>query len=509
MEKKSTEIFTEGAFGGGYTEVVNDKGLSIGTTLQAGKYTVEHVIGAGGFGITYYVRHNALGSHFAMKEFFINGYSTRQTEHTTIALQGLDKAVYDKYLQKFIEEAQTLARLNHPNIVKIVDVFQENNTAYIVMPFVEGQTLQQIVAGRGRLNYETALDYITQLSEAVDYIHQRDILHRDIKPENIIITPLNKAILIDFGSAREFIQDKTQSHTTILTHGYAPLEQYSPSSRKGSYTDIYSLGAVFYFALTGKKPMDATMRTMQAMPEPKTLVPNIPDAANYVIMKAMQLQPELRYQRIGEFVGELLNRRKTREKKKKKKSKFIWIFVIILLLIGGGLGYVKYQQERLVQERIEKEKANERVKEKIRQERLAQIERREEKRRKEKERAERDRQEELQRIEKIEKIKKFEEAKKNGKLYKHGTIIRKREIGPKGGFFVEAVGDDTGWTVPGYSYVTFLQSDDNWEQSSMVYTRDFRGEKTWTGYYYVQWYSPWGMLKKGFVRLNDYGLGIP
>ncbi|GHT04262.1 hypothetical protein AGMMS49525_10440 [Bacteroidia bacterium] len=339
MEKKSTEIFTEGAFAGGYTEVVNDKGLSFGTTLQAGKYTVERVIGAGGFGITYYVRHNALGSHFAMKEFFINGYSTRQTEHTTIALQGLDKVVYDKYLQKFIEEAQTLARLNHPNIVKIVDVFQENNTAYIVMPFVEGQTLQQIVAERGRLNYETALDYITQLSEAVDYIHQRDILHRDIKPDDIIITPLNKAILIDFGLAREFIQDKTQSHTTILSHGYAPLEQYSTSSRKGSYTDIYSLGAVFYFALTGKKPMDATMRTMETMPEPKALAPNIPEAANRTIVKAMQLKPELRHQRVGEFVGDLDSKKKQKKIKKKRKGfiKNLVLFLVGLALVGGVL----------------------------------------------------------------------------------------------------------------------------------------------------------------------------
>ena len=176
----------------------------------------------------------------------------RNSVQKTVMLQGIDPAVYEKYRQKFIEEAQILARLDHQNIVKVTDIFQENNTAYIVMPFIEGQTLQQLVTQKGRLEYETAVNYIAQLSEAVDYIHQRDILHRDFKPDNIIITPADKTILIDFGSAREFIHDKTQQHTSIFTQGYAPLEQYSTSSKKGSYSDIYSLGATFYFALTGQ-----------------------------------------------------------------------------------------------------------------------------------------------------------------------------------------------------------------------------------------------------------------
>jgi len=286
---------------------MENKELSIGTTLQSGKYTIKRTIGIGGFGITYYVRHNVLGQYFAVKEFFINGYCVRNTKNSNVQPQGMSDVIYAKYLQKFIEEAQTLARLDHPNIVKITDVFQEKNTAFIVMPFLEGKTLQQLVEQKGRLGYETAVNYIAQLSDAVDYIHQHNILHRDIKPDNIIITPDNKAVLIDFGSAREFIHDKTQQQTAIYTQGYAPLEQYSSNSRKGSYSDIYSLGAVFYFALTGQKPMDATVRTMETMPEPKTLLPSIPNVANRTIMKAMQLNPENRYQKINEFMGDLLN----------------------------------------------------------------------------------------------------------------------------------------------------------------------------------------------------------
>jgi len=286
------------------------KELINGTTLKSGKYTIERVIGAGGFGITYYARHNGLGHYFAIKEFFISAYCMRNSVQKTVMLQGIDPAVYDKYRQKFIEEAQILARLDHQNIVKVTDIFQENNTAYIVMPFIEGQILQQLATQKGRLDYETAVNYIAQLSEAVDYIHHRDILHRDIKPDNIIIIPSDKAILIDFGSAREFIHDKTQQHTSIFTQGYAPLEQYSTNSKKGSYSDIYSLGATFYFALTGQKPMDAATRTMESMPAPKALVSSIPDEANRTIMKALSLKPENRQQRISEFMDDLLNTEK-------------------------------------------------------------------------------------------------------------------------------------------------------------------------------------------------------
>jgi serine/threonine protein kinase len=177
------------------------------------------------------------------------------------------------------------------------------------MPFIKGETLQHLVKRTGRLGYETAVNYIAQIAEATAYLHQRNILHRDIKPDNIIIKPDHKAVLIDFGSAREFIHDRIQNQTVILTAGYAPLEQYSSLSRKGSYSDIYSLGAVFYFALTGVKPMDATIRTQETMPEPRYLIPHLPGAANRTIMKSMQLKPEARHQSANDFLNDLLNRK--------------------------------------------------------------------------------------------------------------------------------------------------------------------------------------------------------
>ena len=312
------------------------KELAVGKTLNGGKYIIESVLGVGGFGITYYALHTVLNRYCAIKEFFISGYCLRSTQTCKIFLQGISVTDYNNFKQKFLEEARTLAKLDHPSIVKVIDMFDENDTSYIVMPFIEGPTLQQLVDQEGKLGYEVAVNYIAQLTNAIGYIHDRNILHRDIKPDNIIITPEYQVVLIDFGSAREFVHDKTQSHTAILTKGYAPLEQYSNIGKKGSYSDIYSLGAVFYFALTGRKPIDAAARTMEKMLEPKAFNPEIPDEANDTIMKAMQLKPEDRYMTVAKFMDDLLLRKAA----KARNNKLLFFGLTAVMLVIAFIFYL-------------------------------------------------------------------------------------------------------------------------------------------------------------------------
>ena len=326
--------------------------LQSGTTLNNGKYIIEKKIGAGGFGITYKAIQSGLNRTVCIKEYFLSGKCGRNSQAKTVFLQDISEEIYEKYRIAFVKEAQILASLNHPNIVDIIDIFDENNTSYMVMPFIEGTPLQKIIENNGKLQYADAINYIAQITSAIDFIHKQHILHRDIKPDNIMITHDYKAILIDFGNARQFEQDQVKAHTSIYTRGYAPPEQYSPNTRKGSYTDIYALGATLYFVLTGVEPIDSAIRTIDILKEPKEYNPNIPEEVNRTIMKAMELKPEKRHQTIKEFMDDMLNIKPSEIKEepkptatqntpkqeepkptvKKKGSKW-WVILLLLFLI--------------------------------------------------------------------------------------------------------------------------------------------------------------------------------
>ena len=173
--------------------------LQPGTTLNNGKYVIENKIGEGGFGITYKAVQIGLNRIVCIKEYFPAGKCNRNVSSKTVFPQGMTTELYDKYRSAFVNEAKMLAKMRHPNIVEVIDVFDENNTSYMVMEFIIGENIQKIVENEGPMSYDIAINYIGQITNAIDFLHKQHILHRDIKPENIMITSEYKAILIDFG----------------------------------------------------------------------------------------------------------------------------------------------------------------------------------------------------------------------------------------------------------------------------------------------------------------------
>src|SRR5271166_3295244 len=205
--------------------------LPVGTSLQGGLYSIGKVLGQGGFGITYLGSDSGLKRAVAIKEFFpqVQGCSR---DGATVQPGGMiTQLEYRQEKDKFLTEGQRLAQFQHPSIVKVFSLFEENNTAYMVMEFLRGKTLLDIVEEDGRLEERDAVAYIVQIAEALAVVHQGNMIHRDIKPENIMVAADNRAVLVDFGTAREFAAGKTRKMTTMLTPGYAPLEQYGQHAR--------------------------------------------------------------------------------------------------------------------------------------------------------------------------------------------------------------------------------------------------------------------------------------
>jgi serine/threonine protein kinase len=243
-----------------------------------------------------------LEQEVCIKELFISGNSTRGA-NMTVQSQGNSSFSFQEFVDRFLQEARQLARFQHPNIVRVIDIFQENNTAYTVMEFVNGETLKQRVQRTGALEEKEAMQLINQLLDAVEAVHAKGMLHRDIKPENILISPEGRVVLIDFGSAREFAEGKTTHQTAMITPGYAPPEQYSERAKRGPFTDIYALGATLYFLLTGEKPIASTDRSFEELPAPHQLNPKVSSQVSSAVLLAMEMKPENRFQDIAEMKG--------------------------------------------------------------------------------------------------------------------------------------------------------------------------------------------------------------
>ena len=225
-------------------------------------YVLNHILGQGGFGITYSGYDKNLNREVAIKEYFPQQYATRDTTGKVIPVPGDDTEIFNWGLKRFIEEAQTLARFTHPHIVRVYSVFEDNGTAYMIMERENGVNIYEAFRKNMLPDEETLLRVIFQLLDGLEHVHAAGFIHRDIKPDNILIREDLTPVLIDFGSARIAIGNETQNLTSVVTRVYAPLEQYASqgTSKQGPWTDIYSLGATLYRLLTGSLPMDALHR---------------------------------------------------------------------------------------------------------------------------------------------------------------------------------------------------------------------------------------------------------
>ena len=295
--------------------------LSSGHLLY-NRYSIQQTLGQGGFGITYLAYDQKLEQEVCIKELFISGNSTRGA-NMTVQSQGNSSFSFQEFVDRFLQEARQLARFQHPNIVRVIDIFQENNTAYTVMEYVNGETLKQRVQRTGALEEKEAMQLINQLLDAVEAVHAKGMLHRDIKPENILISPEGRVVLIDFGSAREFAEGKTTHQTAMITPGYAPPEQYSERAKRGPFTDIYALGATLYFLLTGEKPIASTDRSFEELPAPHQLNPKVSSQVSSAVLLAMEMKPENRFQDIAEMKGAMNSLLSTNLKKGSPAKKVV------------------------------------------------------------------------------------------------------------------------------------------------------------------------------------------
>jgi len=311
--------------------------LKTGSQLQNGKYILEKKIGEGGFGITYkgiwkMEVPNPLGKTVieypvAIKEFFLGDYCSRNDETGEILTKsdaGLE--LFVRFKEKLKKEAAILLKLDHPNIVNVSEVFEENNTAYMVMEFIDGGNLKDLIY-KGELTINDSLRYIKQIAEALEYIHSHNIIHLDVKPANILIDKAGNAKLIDFGIAKQYTDSGQQTQAlTVATFSkaYSPVEQYAVNRKEkyGAYTDVYSLGATLYHCLTGEIPVEAASRLSEDLTPPSRLNPDIPTHIEKAILKAMELKHKDRFPVISQFL-DALNEESTNPEIGKSKTKTI------------------------------------------------------------------------------------------------------------------------------------------------------------------------------------------
>lgn len=279
--------------------------LPLYTILNA-KYLVGRVLGEGGFGITYIGYDLNLQMKVAIKEYYLNGYASRELGKSCriSVMTGENGELYRRGLVRFLEEARRLARFwNLPGIVSVKDFFQENNTAYIVMEYIEGETLSRMLyKNGGKLSAEQVFSMMETVMKSLEEIHRSGLIHRDITPENLMVGSDGKARLIDFGASKDFMDGDPNEISVVLKPNYAPPEQYMRNGNMGPWTDVYGLCASMYRAITGIQPLGAMDRVVQdTLKSPSMLGIAIDRNQENALMKGMAIQVQDRFPDVFEL----------------------------------------------------------------------------------------------------------------------------------------------------------------------------------------------------------------
>lgn len=305
------ETITEADYVADDTILLNPIYLRPGTVLHM-KYRINGVIGQGGFGITYDGTDIKLDMHVAIKEYFPNPMASRQvTVSADVTCSSHTQSLYEQGMNNFLKEARNMAKYaGEDNFVAVHDYFAENNTAYIIMEFVEGENLKQYLQKHGRLTMEQSMPIIMPVMNALEKIHSRGMIHRDVSPSNIMILPDGRVRLLDFGAARD-VSLETQNMTTmsaVFKYGYSPIEQLTQGMHQGPYTDIYALCATLYEMLTGSIPPSPFSRLYEGgrLVPPSQLGVRLNAVQEETILRGLAVNGAERIQTIAELRNGLI-----------------------------------------------------------------------------------------------------------------------------------------------------------------------------------------------------------
>lgn len=325
-------------------------------TVLAGRYVVGTSLGCGGFANTYKAWDTKLETVVAIKEFYYGDMVNRVPGRTDVILLSSRSGAVKQYrhlLERFLEEARYTAKFNqHENIIHIYEFFEENQTAYYVMEYMEGMDLSHYLRQEGgSLGVEDAITILLSVIGALKAVHGAGIIHRDISPDNIFLLDNGKVKLFDFGLAKFSAKD-TDTEVNVKP-GYAPPEQYDAKSRQGAWTDIYALGATMYRAITGVLPQESVMRRDEKdeLLRPREINPEIPEYIDACLTRAMSLEPAFRFKTVEQFEEILVSRRVVRSEKEeqsfRKKVRIATVSIVsAVILIGAMISYGSYRQKQ-------------------------------------------------------------------------------------------------------------------------------------------------------------------